>query len=409
MTRHLLRFLPAVALLVIFGCAQLMRKQLAEEGQQRWDHVRARVKLQLAEKSFNNRAIDDAWTQCEEVVRLDPSYAEGHLLATRIQLEKGDISKAQASLNMAQTMAPGAAEGLYLEGVIAERQGRMEDALKRYQEAHQANPEELDYLLTYVELLIATDQYESALRTLTPRRKDFEHTPAVHAMTGQALSLLGRCKEAAECYSLAIQLAPQNPLLREEAGVAFASAGWYEQAIETLIPLVQATTTQSAKGKKPAGPSLMVIRSFATALLKTGKIDQAVKVLDEAIKKHPEVPELWLLLAEGHVKRGSPDLAKQATQKVLEFSPDQPDAHLLQTYLAFEMGSAQQAVRAAQEMVDRCPQDIEARAMLALALEKLPDGKTKAAEQYRCILSIAPAHRWAQAQLQRLDRQVRAN
>jgi hypothetical protein len=44
-----------------------------------------------------------------------------------------------------------------------------------------------------------------------------------------------------------------------------------------------------------------------------------------------------------------------------------------------------------------------------LAFEKTPDGKVKAVEQYRQILFIAPGHRWAQLQLERLNQQAKAD
>ena len=47
---------------VIFaaGCAELKHNQQAEEVKQNWNHMRAKVKLQLAERSFDSGKVDRA-------------------------------------------------------------------------------------------------------------------------------------------------------------------------------------------------------------------------------------------------------------------------------------------------------------------------------------------------------------
>jgi len=405
MTPRVLKAFSLVFLLVLPGCSEFNRKRPSEQAQQRWNHMRARVKLQLAERSFGNGAIDDALSQCNEVIGLDPEFAEGHVLLTRIHLERGDVSKAQAALSAAASLAPTAPEVFYLQGLIAERQGRSQDALKYYQEAYQAQPDEVDYLLTYVESLMAADQYDKALEVVLPRRKDFEQTAAVHAVTGQLFSLLGRPVQAAECYLLAVHLAPKSHLLREEAGAAFVAAGWYEDAAETLNPLVELPATQ-ASNAHAGEPSIGAIRNLATALLQTGKVNRAVQVLERASKKYPDDPSIWILTADAHLRCGDLEQAAQAARKAAATAPDQPDIQLLLIYHALQTGLIQQAIDAAQRMVDRRPGDVEARAMLALAWERAPNGIPKAAEQYRRILSMFPAHRWAQRQLERLNQQA---
>jgi len=408
MRRHPLRGLLLGVTLFVAGCADLTHNPRVDQAHERWGHMRATVKLQLAEKSFEKGVIEEAFKQCSEVLRLDPEFVEGYLLSVRIHLERGEISKAKAALATAEGLAPLGPEMLYLRGLIDERQGQLAEALEYYRGAYEARPDDLDYLLAYVECLIATDQHEQALTVITPKRMDFEQSPAVHTLAGQTSSLLGRYVEAAECYRFAYHLAPDNPLLREEAGIAFLAAGWDNEAIEALMPLAHLQTTQPADG--PATHiSTSAVQALATALVRKGRPDRAEPILERAVRDQPDRPALWVMLAEVHLRSGHVDRAAMAARKGLDLDPDLPDARLVLAYEALQADRCPEAVDLAQTMIDRNPDDVEARAVLARALERSPGGSARAAEHYRHILTLIPGHRWARLQLDRLNQQARAD
>lgn len=221
--------IAVLAPLVVAGCNALDHSTQVEQSKKQWSHVRARVKLQLAQRSFQNAALDDALNACAEVVGLAPDMPEAHRLMSRIHLERGEVAKAQASLSLADALAPDDPETAYLKGLIAERRGKLDEAIEFYHNAYQARADELDYLVTYVECLIAADRCAEALGIIQPRRADFERHASVHALAGQTFSLLGRKNEAAGCYQLAVHLAPEDPVLREEAGIALLAADRIEQ------------------------------------------------------------------------------------------------------------------------------------------------------------------------------------
>lgn len=400
----------AVLALTLAGCSDfdLFHNKQSDEAQQRWGQARARVKLQLAEKSFANGAVEEALKQTNEVLSLDPGLADAYLLTARIRLETGEIAKALSAVEQAEAVAPASAESSYLRGLVAERRGQLAEALTCYETAYRMNREEPDYLLTYVECLIAMDQPDKALEVIAPRRLDYEQTPAVHALTGQAWSLLGRHTRAAECYQLALHLAPQDPLLREETGITFLAAGWDEEAVDTLMPLVAShpTTTQPTSG--PSAPPLAALQALAAALMRIGKPQQAADVLEHNIENCDQVAAVWLLLAEAHVRAGSLDAAEQAADKAFALSPDESQGGLIRAYCALQGNRIDQAIDVAQRLVQRDPKDVEARALLAQALERIPDGSARAAEQYRQILAISPENRWARQQLQRVTQQAKA-
>jgi len=398
---------PWVAGCVVFGlwlsgCAELTRKQLAEESREQWGHMRAKVKLQLAQRSFEKGNLEEAGKQCNEVLQLDPEFTDGYILATRIYLEKGDVGRAVAALESAKGLGPDIPEVIYLQGMVAERQGRVEEALKYYEQAYRANQTDVDYLLTYAECLLTADQYKKAIDLLEPRHNDFEQTPAVHILMGQAYTFLKRYVPAAEAYQTALHLAPNNRLLREEAGTAFLAAGWNEEAVETLTPLLRGPTTRPTAAA-PSSPPLGIVRTIAAALMRSGNSGKAIALLEESLKKNPQEATLLLLLAEAHLRAGDLARATDVGRQVVRLDSEGSEGNLLLAYCALELGRATEAAELARKILTQNPRDIEARAVLAKALEKSNKSKAEVAEQYRRILSIAPDQRWAQAEVTRLS------
>jgi tetratricopeptide (TPR) repeat protein len=387
-----------LAPLVVAGCNALDHSTQIEQSKKQWRHVRARVKLQLAQRSFDNAALDDALNVCAEVVGLAPDMPEAHRLMSRIHLEGGEVAKAQVSLMLAEALAPDDPETAYLKGLIAERRGKLDEALDFYHNAYQARPDELDYLVTYVECLIAADRCAEALAVIQPRRADFERHASVHALAGQTFALLGRKNEAAGCYQLAVHLAPEDPVLREEAGLALLAAERIEQA-HALFDTGPADSNSAMSGGLAA--------LLADGLLrKSRRPDQASRLLERAVKTHHNDPTLWLLLAEACMQTDRIDRAGEAIDRAASLAPNRTEVWLLRAYHALATGHTAEAVRAARRLVRQNPDDVEARALLAKTLEIDPQTAPEAATHYRHILSIVPDNAWAARCLDQLNQRL---
>ena len=220
----------------------------------------------------------------------------------------------------------------------------------------------------------------------------------MHALAGQAFSLLGRKKEAAGCYKLAVHLAPEDPVLREEAGLALLAADRIEQA-HTLFE------TDSASPNSAISPGLTAL--LADGLLrKSRRPDQATRLLERAVNTHHNDPTLWLLLAEACMQTDRIDRAGEAIDQAARLAPDRAEIWLLRAYHALAAGYPAEAVRAARRLVRQNPDDVEGRALLAKTLEVDPQTAPEAAAHYRHILSIAPGNAWAARRLDQLTRRL---
>ena len=76
---------------------------------------------------------------------------------------------------------------------------------------------------------------------------------------------------------------------------------------------------ENALGGRPGDPELMLLR--AGALEAVGEVDQAVRALEELIRKHPSAPEPYNNLARLHALQGDLDKAREVLEQGLAGDP----------------------------------------------------------------------------------------
>ncbi len=353
--------LSASALILLFtGCSQSLKKNPAkEEAKARWEQMRAKVRLQLADRNFESGQVDDAFNLCQEVLSLDPANVDGYLLMCRIHLEKGRIAEAESVLDVASGLGQPSPDLAYLRGMLAEHREKREDACAWYKQAYEAKPNEVDYLVAYAESLLATEDLNTAVDVLTKRGQDFEQDLRVQILLGQALSMAGQYREASDAYLSVMRLAPNNPQLREEAGLSLLAAGRLDEAQSVLEPLIK-----SAKDK----PSVSAVQAYAAIMLQANQPERAISMLDGVAGNDARSFPLWLLLGKAYLTVDQVAKAKDAAQRACKLQPKSVEAQLLLACCDLAAGNRTQAFAAAQDIVAAHPDDPVAISLLQKAV-----------------------------------------
>jgi tetratricopeptide (TPR) repeat protein len=351
-----------LALALTPGCNAPTKSATAkEQARARWEQMRAKVKLQLAERNFESGQVDEAGKLCEEILALDPTSLDGHLLGARVNLEKGQVSQAEAALDTASGLGRSAPELYYLRGLLAEHRENVGDAVSWYKQAYEASPDQVEYLLAYAESLVADNQIEAVAELLVDRRRDFEQNARVQVLAAQSLGMVGRHRESGDCYVSAVRLAPNDPGVREEAGLALLTAGRVREAQTVLMPLWQSPKTK---------PSAAVTRTFAVALLDANQPQAVVSLLEKAIgADDADSYPLLLLLSKACLMTDRPTAGVDAARRAARIKPRSIEARLMVACCALAAGDRDTAVGAAQEVIAVRPDDPEALTLLERAVK----------------------------------------
>ncbi len=96
----------------------------------------------------------------------------------------------------------------------------------------------------------------------------------------------------------------------------------HSAAMGLLLAITAIATAQPAE---PAKPEEVV---KAERLFRDGKIDEALKQFQEAVKKHPQLPPAELMVARMHFAAGQPGPGRAHLEKAIADSPSHPECYL---------------------------------------------------------------------------------
>lgn len=251
---------------------------------------------------------------------------------------------------------------LYLQGVTAQRDGRLERAI---------------------------DLYRSALQTDSARLE-------ARAFLALALDQAGLSEQALEQYDLYLQQEPDDSTIKLNRAAALVHLKRWREALEALESLQVAPRLQAVEEN---------LRGVA--LLRTGQAQMAVQAFEQALQLDPGRPEPRVNLAAALVVLGERARAAEELRQVLSAAPQdaaannnlgvllgnqdrpaalsafqtagqEPEAELNLVTLLAEQGKLPEALLTVSDVVDRNPELGRARLLYAVMLYR--SGRTAEAE-----------------------------
>jgi tetratricopeptide (TPR) repeat protein len=374
--KHLSVLLLAAAVAV--GCQSSGDKASAEKP--KWDTARSGVLLNVASDQFNAGAYDKARRTLDEIFKLTPDNAGALMLLVRIELENGRLEGAFSTLERVRALAPGLAEVDYLDGIIAQRWKRFEDAEQSFARAFAREPDDLAYMLAYSELLAGNGRLNEAIAVLEPRVSQFDQTPAVRDALGRLLEQAGRLDQAVEHYRRAVVAEGADASIRERLAVALFRLERFDDALGQLNRLDHEALLDGRA-------DLQTVR--ADCLAATGRLSEARTVYEQATRTDPTYVPAFRGLARAALAEGDRRRAGIAIAKATALKPGDPQTIVLGGCIELAEGRSDAARKSFEQALAIEPDNALAITLLGLLHER--DGNTTgAAEAYSRALRIAP-------------------
>ncbi len=292
------------------------------------DPSSAELRVAFGSLYLNNRNLIDAESQAREALKIAPENLDVRKLVARIYLAQSfvgtslDKEKARAAikeleevvrLNSNAKIEVGNQDAPAL-AVVAELYDRLGeedkalDALKRVSEGDSSNDE------AHFQLAVIYYQKNKIREAATAARKAYglkEDSPQYAGLLAKALLRLGRTQEAIDIYKKALGIKDDkdkkedededenqikalitSPLFFDYAE-ALVFAGRYDEAVKQLDPIVKIV-------RKDSEIYLKGIRIIADAHRRSGKRDDAIQTLEDALKGQDvseSLPVLYALAA----------------------------------------------------------------------------------------------------------------
>ena len=303
------------------------------------------------------RRPDEAQAALAQASGLDPNQLGAYLLRAQLALSRGDVDEAERMAKLAARVSPRHPQLAAIEGMVAHRRGDPATAVKLLNAAAAQAPDEpqLYYALGFAYL--AQDHVAFAEQAFS---RVLELLPAATGLRGLVAELMlrqGRPDDALELLRPLLERPDAGFGTHRLAGVLEMAAGRPGRALPWL---------RAAFSAQPRDPDLL--GALVDAWRQLRQPGPAREALDEALSRHPDVPQLW----EARLAFTPPAEGRDVVDRWLAAMPDHPPALEALATLQDLAGDAEGAIATTRRVVELEPGRLGSELRLA-GLEQRQD------------------------------------
>jgi tetratricopeptide (TPR) repeat protein len=350
-------------------------------------------RIDLARVLIAAAKAEQAEPLLEQLAKENPTSVPVHEALFRAQAAQKHDEAARATALNIQRLSPKLALGYYLEGLVNETQTKPDAAVKDYEQALQLAPDASEPLTALVRLDLLRKQPDAAMARIDAAIARSPADGVARDLKGDALMIEGKTEAAIVAYSEAVRAAPNLAEPYHGLAVAQLRAQRNDEAIHTLkdgitktqdspvllndlsnayiglrrpeeaIALYQGVLTQNPGSYfavnnlamllvtyRTDGASLERAQKLADELsgssvptvidtrgwvkFKSGDFHGAESLLQQAVDKSPNAPELRYHLAMAQLRSGEQQAAQQNLESALHVSQSFAGADEARTTLA---------------------------------------------------------------------------
>lgn len=298
------------------GELQLARETLVDAVKFKPEQVELR--LMLAAFLEEAQEHDGALAALNEALRLQPGQPRLYERKAQLQMARKDLAGAERTLQDLKNRLPNSAVGAVLLGQFYMQSRRFDAALKTFDAATAAFPNDPALALAAIGALTAQRRFGEIEARLQGLARDQPRSPLPHQVRGELALRRGDVAAAALAYRTMIQTAPDVA-----AGyVGLATALKTEKRFDDAL-----TALDEGERQLPKDASLAFAR--ADVLQRAGRIDDAIQTYRQLLAQAPQneaaINNLGYLLADA---KGDPASLKQALNVLGPFAESSNPAYL---------------------------------------------------------------------------------
>jgi len=248
-----------------------------------------------------------------------------------------------------------------------------------------------DRYLEKAQALVAEENFDKAqLELRNALQIDPNYLPA-QLLMGEVANRLGDPRRALQMYQAALEQDDANQVARAELAKIYLFGGLPDKALELVEPGLAKTPNdatlltvrgaararlgdargaiadaEQALAQVPAHESAVAL--LASLYVKEDRTDDAVSLLEDAVKTHADTVDLQLILADLYLKVGKSQDAERVLRSVIELKPDQFSHRSTLVRFLLKEGRVAEAEQVLRDAVATNPDSLEAKAALVSLL-----------------------------------------
>lgn len=406
--------------------------------------------LALAQLNLRSGKPQPVTTAMEDLLKKRPDLPQARLMLADAYQALGRLDDAASLFREQIKAAPQSPEAYFLLGVVLREQKKNDEARQAFEKASELAPDNLNPIGQLVDLDVFDKKYDAAMQKVQQQLQKTPQSAGAHFMEGKVYGAQGKWDQAEAALEKAIKLDANFGAAYELLVSVYVQANKLPQAISQLEAILTknpndptalarlAVVYEKMKDYPKAsdsyekllvlkpdfamglnnlavlygGPLNRLDRAYELAqkartlqpndgsiadtlgwiLHKRGDYQQAVALLQEAVSKTPQNPEIQFHLGMTAYMMGQVDVARSAFEKAAHATTDFPGKDEAKRRLALLEGASHAAELSTGELeklLKQQPNDLIVLVRLAEEYEKRGEA-AKAAAAYEQVLKLNP-------------------
>ena len=327
---------------------------------------------------------DLARTVYEAILSRDERHPEGLLGVSRCLIGAGHLPEADERLSQAAEWHPEHAEIWTAWGEVLLRKGEYEKAGQAFQKALSVAPEGEDAAVGYADVFRATGRYSEARESLERALKRSPDSAALRVSLGNLLDEVGEDSSARRQFEEALESRPGYPEALFGLGRLLLESGKREAGVEQLHRLYDFWDARVADLDAIEARDMIAVAAGCSL---TDNPQDAVSVLERALKKDPTNTEALLWEARLFLERHQPGDARRELSKLLSINPHHAEGHAELAAIYSANGEYDLAAESCEKALETNPNLVRALDVLS-SIQLLDFQYTSAEETARKALEV---------------------
>jgi len=238
----------------------------------------------------------------------------------------------------------------FSRGVLPWPRSRINNIVSVLRERRELNPNEGGVVSSLVNLLLMSEDYESAASECEKALSHFPEHPEMLTLLGNAYREQGEIEKAIIQYGKALLIQPENPFFHFSLGLAYLDKPLHEQAVgefrraAELLPNVAEFHYNLGVAYEKKGELDLAVAEFLQAIrlnqgchqaytnlgsvyLKKGMIEEGIAASRKALEIDPGDVFAWSNLGWAYTTKGLFDDAVSSCEKAIALDPLLPEPH----------------------------------------------------------------------------------
>jgi tetratricopeptide (TPR) repeat protein len=266
-------------------------------------------------KDMDGRVAESIFEEAflgETPIRYVQTYEGGNALG-RLHLSRGELDEAEAEFGKARALDPNNTEALLNLGTIKRARGLVAQAERLVEQALQNDPNSIAALVELASIKREQNDLDESIRLIRVALEIDDSQPFVHLALGDSLQRAGKLDEAEQVFRTVLGLDPDSYEAHYNLGVTHLNQQRLDEAVERFEKALELNprhpqvalaynnlgdihlrrgnreaAIESFRKSIDSSPAQFEARfNLATVYLADNRVDEAITLLEEAARIHP--------------------------------------------------------------------------------------------------------------------------